>query len=323
MMAMAAAATVGFTAWIVLRHLPSMPPAAQLIVNPGDGQVTLLWAFGAADYDADGITRWEYQQYQRKRDGAVERDWKRIPAAATARRHRVGNLTNGWTYVFRVRAVNGNGFGTPSNEVTATPDVALSEIQGHLGRIEEHLAALRVREDLDLSSLTTLLPVHLLVHFRNAQLSGANGDLVDEGIVLEPVHQTMLRGTVNALAECAALGSPVTITPYGFASSAPFTGRYDTDDLNVQVANGRADAVHDELVRLSAGRPNLSIEAPTKWNTFEDMVAARDACIESPSGARARGSFLDRVVVLDLQTTGRCADMTGDAVRCSTSDSYR
>ena len=194
--------------------------------------------------------------------------------------------------------------------IGAGPD--LSSVEAALAGISDRLDGIGATER------TTLLPVHLLVHFRNAQLSGADGGLGDEGIVLEPVHRTMLHRTVDALAACAVPGSPVTITPYGFASSAPFVGRNNTDELNLQVANGRAEAVHDELVRLSAGRSNLRIKDPTEWDTFEEMVAARDACIESPSGARARGSFLDRVVVLDLQTTGSCAGMTADAIRCST-----
>ena len=453
-MALTAAGTVGLAAWFVLGHLASTPPPPQLIANPGNEHVTLQWTIGAADYDESDVTRWEYQQYQLRQDGAGGHGWRSIPkAAAAAGRLRVGNLTNGWTYAFRVRARNENGPGAVSNEAIAVPEAPEAgpavmvtvldderieirlppmdpAIEEHLAGIEEHLAELRVREGLDLSSLetplgdiadrlaamgegpglapletalagiadrlagmgegpdlssletalgdiadrlagmgegpdlssltaavagianrldgigegldlapletaladiadrldaagvterTALLPVHLLVHFRNAQLSGADGDLGDEGIVLEPAHRTMLRGTVDALAECAAQGSPVTVTPYGFASSAPFVGRDDTDALNVQVANGRADAVHDELVRLSAGRPNLSIQDPTEWTTFEDMVAARDACVESPSGARASGSFLDRVVVLDLQNTGKCAAEGWTAsIRCST-----
>lgn len=380
-MALTAVVTVGLAAWFVLGYLASTPPPAQLIANPGNEHVTLQWTVAAADYDESDVTRWEYQQYQLRRDGAVERDWRSIPkAAAAAGRLRIENLTNGWTYAFRVRAKNENGPGAVSNEAIAVPEAGPAvtvrvldsqnieirlppmdpAIEEHLERIEEHLADLRVREGPDLTSLeavladianrlagmgegpdlssleaslvdianrlaaagvterTALLPVHLLVHFRNAQLSGAAGDLGDEGIVLEPAHRTMLRGTVDALAECAAQGSPVTITPYGFASSAPFAGRDDTDELNVQVANGRSEAVHDELVRLSTGRSNLSIQDPPRWNTFEEMVAARDACIESPSGARARGSFLDRVVVLDVRTTGRCAaeDWTA-SIRCS------
>ena len=361
----ATAAVTAVVIWFVFFFLQSTPPAAQLIANPGNGQVTLRWAF-VTDYDEKNITRWEYQQYQRERDSAVGLDWTTISTVAATRHHRIDELKNGWTYAFRVRAVNENGPGTPSNEATATPDgtsevlmdlsdVRLPAIQAHLEQIETHLTDFPVCEEPNPSKLKTdltgivegldevreglsmlaenvgrlntasgtertrLRPVHLLVHFENARLSGASGDLSDEGIVLEPVHRTMLQDTVNALAECAAQGNPVTITPYGFASSAPFVGRNDTDDLNMQAANRRADAVHEELLRLSAGRPNLKIKAPTRWRTFGDMVAVRDACIESPSGSRVRGSFLDRVVVLDLQTTGRCAGMTAGAVRCSTS----
>lgn len=390
-MALTASAVVSFAAWVVLRHLASAPPPVQLIANPEDGRVTLEWANGAA-YDREyDVMWWEYQQYRRKRDGDVDRNWNRMLGTDAAKgRHRIDidNLTNGWTYVFRVRARNGKGHGTPSNEAIAVPEAAPEvvvnvpgrkpiviripaldpETKEQLGRIEERLAGLLNRaNELDLSTLetalteirdrsrlpapdlateeqlarieehlagllaraealppppgqATLLPVHFLLHFRNAQLSDPNGALSGSGVVLEPLHEGMLGAIVNTLRECAEQGSPpVRIRPYGFASSTPFAGRDDTDDLNVMAANQRASAVYEALRGRLSGDRHVSVEEPPKWDTFEKMVEVRDSCIESPSREMDRDSFLDRVVVLELQTSGRCAmaDWAARSVRCS------
>ena len=345
MMALAAVAVVALAAWVVFHYFASTPLPAQLIAKPGDGQVNLQWTNGTADCDEYDAYQWEYQQYQLKRDGDIGQGWKSIPEVdAAKRRYHIDNLTNGWTYVFRVRATNKEGHGTPSNEAIAVPEAAPEvvvsvpgneRIEEQLGRLKEHL----VGNELDLSAVetalariegllrktpppATLLPVHLLVHFRNAQLSDVNGTLDDRGVALEPVHRTMLKRTVDTLAGCAGPGSPVRIRPYGFASSAPFAGRDDTDVLNVKVANRRAREVYRTLVRLSADEPNVNIEDAPVWGTFEEMVARRNACIESPSGERVRDSFLDRVVVLELQTMGSCAmaGWTAGLIRCSNVD---
>ena len=169
----------------------------------------------------------------------------------------------------------------------------------------------------------TLLPVHLLLHFRNAQLSEPNGGLSGSGVDLEPLHKRMLTATVNTLRRCADQENPVRIRPYGFASSKPFAGRDDTNDLNVMAANRRARAVYkalNENGRLDGSHVN--VEEPPRWDTFAAMVKERDACIESPSGERGRDPFFDRVVVLDLQTPGRCApaDWAARTIRCSGSE---
>ena len=190
-----------------------------------------------------------------------------------------------------------------------------------LARIEEHLAGLLARAEAlpPPSGRATLLPVHFLLHFRNAQLSDPNGALSGSGVVLEPLHEGMLGAIVNTLRECAEQGSPVRIRPYGFASSMPFAGRDDTDDLNVMAANQRASAVYEALRGRLSGDRHVSVEEPPKWDTFEKMVEVRDSCIESPSREMDRDSFLDRVVVLELQTSGRCAmaDWAARSVRCS------
>ena len=197
-------------------------------------------------------------------------------------------------------------------------ELDLSTLETRLTEIRDLLRSLRPPAP----GQATLLPVHLLLHFRNAQLSDPNGGLSGSGVVLEPLHERMLAATVDTLRKCATPDSPVTIRPYGFASSTPFEGRDDTDDLNVKAANRRASAVYKALGGRLPDGSHVSVEEPLKWETFAAMVKERDECIESPSEEGDRDPFLDRVVVLDLQTSGRCApaDWAARLIRCSGSE---
>ncbi len=87
------------------------PEALQsLRFTPGDGQVTLRWSPPGND-GGDTILRYEYEL-----DGSGT--W--IDTGSTATSHTVTGLNNGQTYVFRVRAVNGQGNGDPVT-LEATP----------------------------------------------------------------------------------------------------------------------------------------------------------------------------------------------------------
>ncbi len=81
----------------------------------GDRWVDLTWTNPS---DAS-ITRWEYRQ---KAGAGSYGSWTRITGSgATTVKHRITGLRNGTVYTFRIRAVNGNGNGAASDEVTATP----------------------------------------------------------------------------------------------------------------------------------------------------------------------------------------------------------
>ena len=91
-------------------------------VTAGDGEVELAWT----DPVDDSITGWEYRQ---KVAGGNYGEWTPIPGSGAAR-YTVGNLDNGETYVFRVRAVNAFGNGAASDEATATPAPAPAKPKG-------------------------------------------------------------------------------------------------------------------------------------------------------------------------------------------------
>ena len=85
-------------------------PPRNLLVERGDGQVTLTWEAPAA---AAAITDYEYRI-----NGKGE--W--ISTGSTDTTHTVTGLDNGTEYTFEVRAVNRIGKGRASNRAEATPE---------------------------------------------------------------------------------------------------------------------------------------------------------------------------------------------------------
>ena len=151
-----------------------------------------------------------------------------------------------------------------------------------------------------------LLPVRLHVHFDNADI-GNDRELTERGIALDTTRKTALQETVNVLRRCVTPRSEVTIQTYGFASEDSFGGlsKSANRDLNIEVANRRAKAVHDILEDLSRGITGLTIENPTSWSNFRTMKRQRDLMVPVPDNSR-RDAFADRVVVLYLSDPGRC-----------------
>ena len=94
---------------------PAGPPAAPrgLAATAGDGQVTLSWT----DPGNPTITKWQYTWNADDGFGP----WLDGPSEATATSHVVTGLTNGVAHSFRVRAVNPDGNGAPSDTAKATP----------------------------------------------------------------------------------------------------------------------------------------------------------------------------------------------------------
>ena len=94
---------------------PKAPPKApgaprSLSATPGNQRVSLSWSAAAANGSA--ILRYEY-----RRDSG---SWSTVSGGASARSRTVTGLTNGTSYTFKVRAVNGKGAGSVAS-VTATP----------------------------------------------------------------------------------------------------------------------------------------------------------------------------------------------------------
>ena len=91
---------------------PPRPDAPMnLLVEGGDGQVTLTWD-APEDDGGSAITDYEYR---------IDGKGRWISIGSTDTTHTVTGLVNGTAYVFEVRAVNRNRKGWASNRVEATP----------------------------------------------------------------------------------------------------------------------------------------------------------------------------------------------------------
>ena len=94
-----------------INSVPSAPATLSAVI--GDGQVTLTWATGPSILP---ITKYQFQE-----DGSG-RGWQDIAGSdATTTSHTVTGLTNGQSYTFEIRAVNPEGNGAASDQVSATP----------------------------------------------------------------------------------------------------------------------------------------------------------------------------------------------------------
>ena len=88
---------------------PTTSPA-NLRAVVGDGQLTFQW---------DAVTDATGYRYRLKADSAAWGQWTAVAGAGTS--HTAENLTNGTTYWFKVRAVNGGRKGPVCPAVSATP----------------------------------------------------------------------------------------------------------------------------------------------------------------------------------------------------------
>ena len=108
----------------VANNLAATAPDAPeyLVATTGDAKVTLTWE--TAWFNGSAITKYQYQQ---KAGTGSYGSWTDIadsaPGEDNANSFEVTtNITNGTSYTFRVRAVNGVGNGDPSNQDEATPE---------------------------------------------------------------------------------------------------------------------------------------------------------------------------------------------------------
>ena len=105
-----------------------------LTARAGDGEVTLSWD----EPNAIQCT-WQYQQTSGTGFAVQPSEWKNIPDSKTfTTEYTVGDLTNGQTYVFKVRAVNIGGQGPESMAVSVMPTAG-----GH--RVPQQPTGLSVR----------------------------------------------------------------------------------------------------------------------------------------------------------------------------------
>lgn len=284
--ALAAPAIVAVAArWVLDTRFPDPDlPTAYLKALPGDRQATLQWK---PDESMKTDVEWQYERRYawREKEYNPPSRWKSVPKRES---HVVTGLVNDWGYVFRVRAVRGNKRGRPSNEAAVTPTAVPALLK---------------------SLVRTTLPQGLtLFRFPNARLS-PEGVPAGDGVII-PEH-AVLRA-MAALDGCAQAGDPVTVTPYGFASDAPFryadwTPLEDSDVLNLETAYLRASNAYCGLTEGATAHPHVRIEEPYEWSSLGQMVQTREdeSLITYPDDVQDREPWR-RVVVLKVRDPGRC-----------------
>ena len=94
----------------------AVPGAVALAARGGNGTVTLMWDAPADDGGAPILT----YDVRSRESGASWGAWMEVDGAANARTTTIMDLTNGTTYEFQVRAVNGKGDGAAAT-IESTP----------------------------------------------------------------------------------------------------------------------------------------------------------------------------------------------------------
>ena len=102
-----------FTLNVAELRAPTNLETTSLETTSGDHQVTLSWKV-PSHTGTSAITHYEYQ-YSTTSGVFDENTWTLAPGAGSARQVTVSGLTGATTYFFRVRAVNAQGAGIPSD----------------------------------------------------------------------------------------------------------------------------------------------------------------------------------------------------------------
>ena len=173
------------------------PPAAPtgLTVTAGDSSATLSWS----DPDDAGITGW---QYRYKAGSGAWGAWTDIGSSgATTTSHTVSGLSNGTSYVFQIRAKNGNGNGASSGDSSSvTPKTVVRFTRAYEHPAESTTVCprpeARVTEDgaregraLTLEVTRTSRGVETLpVEFEIVSKSGATGSAADLSVGLTTLN---------------------------------------------------------------------------------------------------------------------------------------
>ena len=98
--------------------IPQPGAPTNLGAAPGDRQVVLSWN-SASPIGGSVITGYEYQQ---SLTDTFDNTWAPVSGGGDARKVIVFGLTGGTAYFFRLRAVNSQGAGTASTEVSVIPN---------------------------------------------------------------------------------------------------------------------------------------------------------------------------------------------------------
>ena len=218
---------------------PPRPDAPEnLLVEGGDGQVTLTWA-APEDDGGSAIIDYEYR---------IDGKGRWISIGSTDTTHTVTGLVNGQVYVFQVRAVNRNRKGRASGRVEATPRMPVALDFTHFAN------GTGITSGLVFVNLSTQ-PTQPTFYFY-----GQEGHLIDPESVVDIMDDLMVTedGALTVQTAMEPLGE-LTITTHGqgelvsgsvkVVADGPIGGglRFDIPGLGV-AGVGASKPVHDVAV---------------------------------------------------------------------------
>ena len=233
----------------------AVPAEPVLSAVSGDSSVVLSAVVSSANGSA--ITKWQYQQKTGVADDGSRQagnsdygSWIDIADTATFMTHTVTGLTNGTSYSFRVRAVNGVGNSAASDEVSVVSGVPA----------EPALSAVSGDSSVVLSASVSSVNGSAITKWQYRQKAGASEygewvDIADTGMSITHTVTGLINGTVYGFVVRAVNGSgnspesdEVTVTP----AAVP-------DEPALSAVSG------DSSVVLSAVVSSANGSAITRW----------------------------------------------------------
>ena len=165
-----------------------------------------------------------------------------------------------------------------------------------------------------------LLPVSDRIYFDNATINpgsrfGEKLELGKRGVTLGPSQKKALEETVQSLGELADCHQKdITVQVAGFASYASFFGvtPKDSNPLNLDASNDRAQDVFAELQKTACKIARISIEEPAQRTCFHRMEADRNKLLDVPDASHSE-DVEERIVKLYWPELGPCTSEPREA----------
>ncbi len=157
-------------------------------------------------------------------------------------------------------------------------------------------------------------PITQRIQFEKAALR-PDGGFEKAGSDLPGGAADMLQKTVCELRSSSGCGASVSL--YGFSSNEEFKGANDSHWKNLQLADHRAEAVHNALLSLPEHKEEwLIVKPPKRWTPaikpesaqrpWEEMRKKRNGLVQAGLTGNARNPDADRVVILEWRLDAPC-----------------
>lgn len=233
-------------------NVPGAP--GNLMATPGDGEVTLTWT--TPDNGGSTIIGYEYSVSENNTE-----DWKPTGPDVAATSFCVTGLTNGTSYILKVRAVNGEGEGA-SASTTAVPAALPDIIEGINGNRE--LTSLPQPIPATMSAGDTIIykmPASCFLWFHGQTDDSYNylaslNAMIDNGTILVVSTIDPTYFTVSYVYELNSVAIKLTATS---ASGVAAVGTLKLVDNTPTATNGNEIRIVQSQVELnSAPKPNPS-----------------------------------------------------------------